>query len=720
MGCNIMNVDWIPDQPSERGLQFSRGQYENNPQRFQNPAEGQESSELQKFIEIYDAAFDGNALIDREGQIIYVNQAARSLVGYSREDFPHIYLSDVYPDCDEVTYKQFFDQVHQKALAPFEVVVKSRDGLAIPIEVNLIRVRFDNRSLLLVIARDIVLRKQMQEQQERYVRYASLRADISQALTQQSSLQFMLQLCCEAMVSHLHVSSARIWTLNAEEHVLELQASAGKTSYHLETQQRLAVDTAKISQIIGQQRPYLINDVLKDPRINDKGWATQEGVVAMATYPLLLDEQVVGTMTLFAQKRFTEETFDLLTLIADAVAQGIGRKWVEERLEQQVEQRTQELSRLLHVSHAIASRLEREPLLNTILTELKTLVDYDGAIIYQIQEKRAVPLAYRTVLPAPILEQLLQLFRLSQYHWQRFRQKKVAIIDDLNTSEIFKRVVGREMGTYSEKILAIYRSWLAVPLVANERLIAILSMNHHIPHFYTQRHADLAFAFANPVAVALENMLLYEQAQALATLQERQRLARDLHDSVSQDFYGIGLNAQVAYETLETESGEARSALEQIIGLAEAGEAETRALLLELRPEVLATEGLTAALQKQATILRNRYKLQVETLLSLKIALPFEQEFAIYRIAQEALNNAVKHAQAASVTLRLAQEGQELVLEVRDNGRGFNVPDVLPGGIGLQLVQERVAQLKGTLTIHSAPGQGTSLLVRVPTNWNET
>ena len=545
--------------------------------------------------------------------------------------------------------------------------------------------------------------------------HASLRADISQALTRQSSLQFMLQVCCQAMVSHLQVASTRIWTLNAEEQILELQARSGATSYHLDTERRLSIAGPKINYLVREQQPHLINDVLTDPRINDKAWAIQQGIVAIAGYPLILDQQVVGIMVLFAQKRFTQETFDLLSLIADAIAQGIGRKWAEERLEQQVEQRTRELSLLLHVSHALASTLEREPLMNTILTELKTVVNYDGAFLYNLREDQSILLAYQSVLPTPIIERLTHLFRQHPYFWQLLRQRKVTIIDDVGTDEAFTCKIEQEMSADSKEIFALYPSWMAVPLIANEHLIGILTMGHQTPHFYTQHHADLVFALANQVAVALENMFLYEQAQALATLQERQRVGRELHDSVSQDFYGVNLNAQIAYDALETDLDEARAALEQIIELAEAGQAETRALLLELRPEVLAGEGLIAALQKQVMILRKCYKLHVEASLSLRAPLSFEKELDIYRIAQEALHNVVKHAQAEKVILRLKQEEQELVLEVRDNGKGFDATNALPGGIGLHSMQDRAAHLRGTLTIESVPGQGTSLSVRVPT-----
>jgi signal transduction histidine kinase len=211
-----------------------------------------------------------------------------------------------------------------------------------------------------------------------------------------------------------------------------------------------------------------------------------------------------------------------------------------------------------------------------------------------------------------------------------------------------------------------------------------------------------------------ETRLLSEQAQELASLQERQRLARELHDSVSQSLYGISLGAHTAREALESDPGEAIAPLEYVISLAEAGLAEMRALIFELRPESLATEGLITALTKQVLVLRTRYKLTVDAQLGEEPALSLERKHALYRIAQEALHNIVKHAHASTVILRLARQDDELVLEVRDDGRGFDPAGSFPGHLGLRSIQERVARLGGTCSIESAPAQGTYLRVCIP------
>ncbi len=212
-----------------------------------------------------------------------------------------------------------------------------------------------------------------------------------------------------------------------------------------------------------------------------------------------------------------------------------------------------------------------------------------------------------------------------------------------------------------------------------------------------------------------ETRLLYEQAQELAALQERQRLARELHDSVSQALYGISLWAHTVREALESsEPEQAKAAIEDVLTLAEAGLAEMHALIFELRPESLEMEGLMAALAKQVAVLRARYKLTVEADLVDEPDLSLEKKEALYRIAQEALHNIVKHARASNVVLQLARQEREVFLEVCDNGKGFDPTGPFPGHLGVRSMRERVTKIGGTLTIKSAPGQGTCIRVRVP------
>jgi PAS domain S-box-containing protein len=204
--------------------------------------------------------------------------------------------------------------------------------------------------------------------------------------------------------------------------------------------------------------------------------------------------------------------------------------------------------------------------------------------------------------------------------------------------------------------------------------------------------------------------------EAKATLEERQRLARDLHDSVSQVLYGITLGSQAALEALahHEQHDAAVDACAYVLSLAEAGLAELRALIFELRPESLANEGLVVALERQAAAARSRHDLQVVVDLGAEPELPLVVKEALYRIVQEGMHNTVKHARARSIRLSLAQLDGSIVLEMADDGVGFDAEGTYPGHLGLTSMRERARAVGGELVIRSTRGEGTWLQVRAP------
>lgn len=197
----------------------------------------------------------------------------------------------------------------------------------------------------------------------------------------------------------------------------------------------------------------------------------------------------------------------------------------------------------------------------------------------------------------------------------------------------------------------------------------------------------------------------------MAALEERQRLARELHDSVSQALYGIGLGARTARTQLDRDPAEAAAPLDYVLQLAEAGLAEMRALIFELRPESLEHEGLVIALEKQAAATRALHMIAVNLSLCEEPDCPLETKEMLYRIAQEAMHNTVKHARATMIDLRLATDNGRLILDVVDDGRGFDTGGSFPGHLGLVSMRERAERSSGAVSIASAPGSGTHVHV---------
>ena len=278
----------------------------------------------------------------------------------------------------------------------------------------------------------------------------------------------------------------------------------------------------------------------------------------------------------------------------------------QQLLEQRVEERTRELSSLLEISHTVASTLQLKPLLGLILDQLKTVVDYTGSSILTVEGEELVFLDSRSPTPE---EQLMQLrFPLKNLRliWKTITSRESIIIQDVREDTPLARAFRVAMGNLGETTFHYVRACLFVPLTLREQVIGMLVLSSSEAQAFTQHHATLALAIANQAAIAIENARLYAQAQELAAVEERQRLARELHDSVSQALYGISLGVHTARLQMDRDPSELAESLDYVLELAEAALIEMRALIFELRPESLETEGLVTALTKQAAAMRAR------------------------------------------------------------------------------------------------------------------
>jgi signal transduction histidine kinase len=273
-----------------------------------------------------------------------------------------------------------------------------------------------------------------------------------------------------------------------------------------------------------------------------------------------------------------------------------------------------------------------------------------------------------------------------------------------------------DLRAYFKARVAYANTVLVVPLMAKERVIGVVRIDHGDGRAYTSHHAALAMAFASQAAVAIENARLYAKAHDMAALEERHRLARELHDSVTQALYGVTMCAEAAASLLEAGQQEtATTYLREVRETAQDALREMRLLIFELRPPVLAEEGLEGALRARLTAVEGRVS-GLSTTIDVRgeLSIPAPVEEALYGIAQETLNNIYKHARATSISLSLQQVGQKVTMQIRDNGIGFDPAATAGhGGLGLNGMAERATQVGGDLTVESTPGSGTTVRVEV-------
>jgi signal transduction histidine kinase len=259
------------------------------------------------------------------------------------------------------------------------------------------------------------------------------------------------------------------------------------------------------------------------------------------------------------------------------------------------------------------------------------------------------------------------------------------------------------------------RSWIGVPLMVRNEVIGALALDKHEPGFYDDEDGQTVLAFANQAAIALENAKLYDRSQEQYILQERNRLARELHDSLSQSLFSMVLNAEAANLFFDAEPDKARQQIQVLYETANAALKEMRTLIFELRPANLEQEGLAAVLTKHAKMISERHGFEVRVDVVGQRRLPLPIEKALFRIAQEALNNVVKHAQASQVIITLSTQDSLAKMTVEDNGVGLGTLTQRPNSLGLTSMRERAEQLGGTFEIGPVPGgQGTRVRVTVP------
>ena len=260
------------------------------------------------------------------------------------------------------------------------------------------------------------------------------------------------------------------------------------------------------------------------------------------------------------------------------------------------------------------------------------------------------------------------------------------------------------------------RSFLGVPIVSADQVIGAfyLTEREGAPDF-TAEDEELIRLLAAHAAIAITNARLYEQSRELSILSERNRLALELHDAVSQKLFGLVLSAEAARTLVERDPAAATGQLAKLQALAQDTLDELRSLVFELRPLELDKDGLAGALRKHVEVLRRLQPQMIELDLATEPTPDAARDRELLRIAQEALQNAQRHAAAEHVTVRLQQRDGLLLLEVADDGVGFDpdAPELRARRLGLTSMEERAHRIGGRLEIRSAKGTGTIVHVEV-------
>jgi signal transduction histidine kinase len=458
-------------------------------------------------------------------------------------------------------------------------------------------------------------------------------------------------------------------------------------------------------QVLGARTGRFVSDIDK---VMAELFGSPIGLECQSAFvgPLVANNRALGLLALGLNDEHLDD-FSLLMAFANQVAATIEIC----RLQAELQQRLAELQSVLAIVHALVSAVSLDTLLEFIMAQAEHLTNAEGAVVLLLDDdgqwlEVAAPgeswLRIEAGSRLPVQGSPIGLAMASQ------KTQTINAVQDDDCLASVRALLG----------LAEPRSLLCAPLIAQEESLGVLLVWNKRRRAFTVRDSRLMDLLASQAALALYNAQLHDRNRQLAVERERHRLARELHDSVTQSLYGIGMAAQALLKLLgqaQPHSSMVRDPVEYILELSRTALTEMREQLSGLHPTVLAEKGLVEAIAQNCDLLRGRYSLAIELTADIESPLSMAQREGLYYISKEALWNVIKHAGATQVDILLTRENEHVVLSIADDGGGFD-PSALgqKAAIGLRNMEERTKLLGGTLDLQSSPGQGTRVTVWIP------
>jgi nitrate/nitrite-specific signal transduction histidine kinase len=380
-------------------------------------------------------------------------------------------------------------------------------------------------------------------------------------------------------------------------------------------------------------------------------------------------------------------------------------------LEQRVEERTGELQRLAvrlktsaQVSQEVTSILSIDNLLTKVTELIRYAFGYYAVHIYLVDDQGEYLVCRASSPTKPPQDPAFEV-NANSLNGEVVRTGKLLLVNDVDQEPRFMH----------DKIFVDTKSELVIPLSIGNHCLGTLDLLSQERDMFTPEDIEVAQSLANQIAIAIENARLYEQSQELAVLEERNRLARDLHDAMNQSLYSIVLFSGAAHK--EADKLGAVSVQRHLVRVEETAQQalkEMRLMLYELRPYSLKEQGLIGLLQKRLDTVEGSAGIDADLEVCGEIDLEENVEEVLYHIVQEALNNTLKHASASVVRVAIRGVDSRVEIEINDNGQGFD-PAIRSStsGMGLMSMYERAEQIDADLEIQSTPGQGTCVCVSV-------
>ncbi len=374
-------------------------------------------------------------------------------------------------------------------------------------------------------------------------------------------------------------------------------------------------------------------------------------------------------------------------------------------LESRVADRTKELATMNSIASVASRSLNVEEILEDALSETMEMmsIDIGAAFRFETDQLQANLMANRG-FEQSVAAELGTLYLVES----RAKAKAKAIRQESTALETRELQEGKLKHLLRECNI---QSLVFVPLSVKEHILGFFVLGKVNQNPFSQEEISLIGSIGRQVGVAMENALLYEQARQVAITEERHRLARELHDAVTQTLFSANLIADVLPRIWKRNPEEGNNSLEELRQLTRSALAEMRTMLIEMRPDSLERYDLKTLLTHLTDALIGRIRVPVSLKVEGDCDLAYESKFAFYRIAQEALNNVANHSGARQVNIDIDCQPGRVILVIQDDGLGFDPASVPPGHMGIESIRERASSIGANLSIESQVGLGTSVRV---------
>lgn len=519
-----------------------------------------------------------------------------------------------------------------------------------------------------------------------------------------------------------------------------------------------AIDGLEIGPMAGScgaaahfKRRIVIDNIDTNPRWEGlRSLALAHGLKACWAQPVIGDDgRILGAFAMYHRTARTPSRVEVRALetaarlVRVAIEQRQAKEKLEAeyaRLELRIEERTREIEQRRRVAEglreilaALNSNRALEDVLDLIMAQAEEFLGAEAAVLYRLEAEgeglRVV--ASHNLPPEPYGELRAHItipVTRDLVGWSVATGRPVVASD---TEEVaYDYSWPPELGSAKTRAnwwpswaTGRFHSLLAIPLAGKSRIYGSVVLCFSMPRVFSQEELNLAISFADQATLAIENTQLREEAEQAAVAAERSRLARELHDSVTQTLFSASLIAEVLPRLWTNSEADGRKRLEQLRQLTRGALAEMRSLLLELRPATLMEVGLPELLKQLVEATSGRAGIPIELVISDSAACspPAQVRVALYRIAQEALSNVVKHSAAVSARVELRCENEDLpavgdklsvTLIVGDDGRGFDIQSIPAHRLGIRIMHERAAEVGASVAIESRQDGGTEVVAR--------